>query len=732
MGEVWRAEDRVLERQVAVKILLPALLEDERFAKRFRREAKVLAALDHPGIVDVHDYGEGESEPPIAYIVMELVDGLPLDRLQATAGPLSPARVLGIAAQALDALHAAHRRGIVHRDIKPSNLMIGRGDRVTVTDFGIALTATDTKITASNSVLGTARYMAPEQAQGHGAVPASDLYAMGALCYELLVGTPLFSGESVFDVVLRHIREPAPDLPATFPEPVRELIAKSLKKTPDERHTDAAAMAAAVRSAALALPDEDAAAAVAAAAVTEPIAVSEAASEANSAALPASDPAAAEMTLEPTSASIAESIPGSIPEPISGSGATPVLAVGSDAPPKPSPEPLSQRASESVSESASASVPEPASEPAPGAISEPTPAREALPAVVPVPAAPAAAAASSVPAAGAAAAVPAPAVAAGPASESASASEAPAPPAARWKRHGLAAVLLVLGVIAGVVASVLYLGPGSGSASGKDGGAADAGQQKNAGATQGAADPSPVGGSDAGSAQGPSNAPNGDPSASAAGSSPPASGAPAATAAANGAPGSTGSNAVAAGGGTGSKSGTSTGTGNTTGGAPNPATGGGSGGGTPPTLPPAGPPPAVTPPQGCGGSGWGHITNVGSNARLGLSGEPVEGTQVVLGGRTEFGWFRKTAQWDQFFPCSLSKPALSMVMGASDPLKLELGSAYPHLPNWRLVATTGGAFHIRDYMGQDCLTSNGVGKPLSMEACTPGLKTQEWWIPASS
>ncbi|MGF1427594.1 protein kinase domain-containing protein, partial [Kitasatospora sp. LaBMicrA B282] len=252
MGEVWRAEDEVLERAVAVKILLPALLEDRTFMERFRREAKLLASLSHPGIVEVHDYGEGEADPDtrLAYIVMELITGRPLDEALAESGPLPVERGLDILAQALDALHTAHRRGVVHRDIKPSNLMLRDDGRVVVTDFGIARAMAGTKLTSSQAVLGTALYVAPERAEGKASVPASDLYSIGVLCYEMLVGEPPFTGETALEIVLKHVREPAPELPERFAEPVRALLAKALAKLPEERFGDAAEMAAAARAAA--------------------------------------------------------------------------------------------------------------------------------------------------------------------------------------------------------------------------------------------------------------------------------------------------------------------------------------------------------------------------------------------------------------------------------------------------------------------------------------------------
>ncbi|MER7466706.1 protein kinase [Streptomyces sp. NPDC097981] len=257
MGEVWRADDDVLRRQVAVKVLLPALLDDLSFAARFRREATVLASLSHPGIVDVHDYGESriESGEQVAYIVMDLVEGRTLNEVRVQAGPLSVEQALDIAGQALDALHAAHLQGVTHRDIKPSNLMLGDDGRVTVTDFGIARSsAASTGITDSHAVLGTALYMAPEQAEGLGAIAASDLYSMGVVCYELLTGEPPFTGESVVEIALKHIREPVPVLPAEFPAPVRAFVARALAKRPEERYADASVMAAAARRAAAGRP----------------------------------------------------------------------------------------------------------------------------------------------------------------------------------------------------------------------------------------------------------------------------------------------------------------------------------------------------------------------------------------------------------------------------------------------------------------------------------------------
>lgn len=252
MGDVWRADDTVLERPVAVKILRPELLDDARFAKRFRREALILASLDHPGIVDVHDYGENAlgDGSRVAYIVMELVEGRPLDEFLKESGPLPPEQALATTAEALEALHAAHRRQIVHRDIKPSNLLICADGRVKVTDFGLARDLATSKITPEHAVVGTALYIAPEQVEGHGTTPASDLYSMGVVCYKMLTGKLPFDGERAIEILVKHVQQPVPALPADFPQPVRDFVATALAKKPEDRFPNAATMAAAARTAA--------------------------------------------------------------------------------------------------------------------------------------------------------------------------------------------------------------------------------------------------------------------------------------------------------------------------------------------------------------------------------------------------------------------------------------------------------------------------------------------------
>ena len=210
MGDVWRALDTVLGREVAVKILLPALLDDAGFAARFHTEARVLAALSHPGIVSVFDYGEAD-DPRTAFLVMELITGRPLSDLLDESAPLSEATTLTVVAQTLEALQAAHDRGIVHRDVKPANLMLRSGS-VVVTDFGVARTADARRLTAADVVLGTAVYAAPEQARHTAVTAAADQYAVGVIAYECLTGTPPFDGGTPLG---DHDEAPAGAGPAT-------------------------------------------------------------------------------------------------------------------------------------------------------------------------------------------------------------------------------------------------------------------------------------------------------------------------------------------------------------------------------------------------------------------------------------------------------------------------------------------------------------------------------------
>ncbi|ACU77295.1 serine/threonine protein kinase [Catenulispora acidiphila DSM 44928] len=249
MGDVWRALDTVLGREVAVKILLPALLDDAGFAARFHTEARVLAALSHPGIVSVFDYGEAD-DPRTAFLVMELITGRPLSELLDESAPLSEVTTLTLVAQTLEALQAAHDRGIVHRDVKPANLML-RGGSVVVTDFGVARTADARRLTAADVVLGTAVYAAPEQARHTAVTAAADQYAVGVIAYECLTGAPPFDSGTPLGIMMKHLQEPVPPLPDTISPAVRELVMRALAKDPAERFASAREMAETARRLAL-------------------------------------------------------------------------------------------------------------------------------------------------------------------------------------------------------------------------------------------------------------------------------------------------------------------------------------------------------------------------------------------------------------------------------------------------------------------------------------------------
>ncbi|MEO3743328.1 serine/threonine-protein kinase [Plantactinospora sp. B5E13] len=251
MGDVWRGTDVVLGRRVAVKVLLPALLADPGFIARFRAEARMLAALRHPGIVQVYDYGNDDQPTGRAdYLVMEYVDGEPLSERIRAAGRLGLVETLRVVGQVAQALHAAHLRGIVHRDVKPSNLLVQADGTVRLLDFGVARSVEITSITSSNAVPGTALYMAPEQASGRPVSAATDIYALGAVAYQCVAGSPPFTGDTPLQVAVKHLHEQPPPLPDTVPEAVTALIGRALSKEPADRYPSAAAFARAARAAA--------------------------------------------------------------------------------------------------------------------------------------------------------------------------------------------------------------------------------------------------------------------------------------------------------------------------------------------------------------------------------------------------------------------------------------------------------------------------------------------------
>jgi hypothetical protein len=250
MGDVWRGTDEVLGRTVAVKILLPALLDEPGFAERFRGEARTMATINHPGVVDVYDYG---SDQQLAFLVMEYVEGDALSRTLSRVGRLTPARTMALVAQAADALQAAHANGIVHRDVKPGNLLVRPNGTLVLTDFGIARSALVGQLTAAGSVLGTASYISPEQAGGSVATAASDVYALGVVAYQCLSGHRPFDGATPIEIAMKHVRDTPRPLPADIPPNVRAIVDRALAKDPAARWPTAAAMANVARQAAAAL-----------------------------------------------------------------------------------------------------------------------------------------------------------------------------------------------------------------------------------------------------------------------------------------------------------------------------------------------------------------------------------------------------------------------------------------------------------------------------------------------
>ena len=245
MGEVWRGEDVLLNRAVAVKLLPTGRAGDESFLARFRAEARYAASLSHPGIARVYDYGES-AEFGGAYLIMELVKGEPLSAILARAGRLSPDATLDIVGQAARALDAAHQAGIVHRDIKPGNLLVAAGGTTKITDFGIATAvraAQASHLTETGMVMGTAMYVSPEQATGAPVDASSDIYSLGVVAYECLAEHVPFMASEPLAIAYAHKHAPIPALPPDVPQPVADLVYDMLAKTPAGRPVSARVVA---------------------------------------------------------------------------------------------------------------------------------------------------------------------------------------------------------------------------------------------------------------------------------------------------------------------------------------------------------------------------------------------------------------------------------------------------------------------------------------------------------
>ncbi|ADD44765.1 protein kinase domain-containing protein [Stackebrandtia nassauensis] len=250
MGDVWRGEDLLLRRTVAVKVLLAKLADERNFRERFLREAQAIATLEGPGIVDVYDFGEEVvANGTISYLVMQFVDGMALSRRLAGWGRLNTQDTLRIVSQVADSLEIAHRSGIIHRDVKPGNILVREDGRVVLVDFGIARTETNLTMTTTGVVLGTVTYMSPEQASGEKLGPASDIYSLGVVAHQCLAGHPPFKADTPLGVLSAHLRNVPPRLPADVPQPVPNLILRAMAKEPHARWQTAGEFADACRGA---------------------------------------------------------------------------------------------------------------------------------------------------------------------------------------------------------------------------------------------------------------------------------------------------------------------------------------------------------------------------------------------------------------------------------------------------------------------------------------------------
>ena len=242
MANVYLAHDVILDRNVAVKVLRGDLANDEKFVRRFQREALSASSLSHPNIVEMYDVGEDDGQ---YYIVMEYVDGKTLKQILKQRGKLSITEVVDIMLQLTDGMAHAHDAYIIHRDIKPQNIMILSNGLIKITDFGVATAMNSTQLTQTNSVMGTVHYLPPEQAQGKGSTIRSDIYSMGIMMYELLTGLVPYKGENAVEIALKHLKEPLPSvrkINSNIPQSIENVIIRATAKNPKNRYVDAREM----------------------------------------------------------------------------------------------------------------------------------------------------------------------------------------------------------------------------------------------------------------------------------------------------------------------------------------------------------------------------------------------------------------------------------------------------------------------------------------------------------
>jgi eukaryotic-like serine/threonine-protein kinase len=249
MGEVWKGTDTRLGRAVAIKILHAGLSSNDKFRTRFQLEARAVAALQSPGIVALYDYGEETNDDgEVSYLIMELVRGRSLAEILRDRGPLPPAEVMQIVAAAADALETAHRHDIIHRDIKPANLLVDEETGAAkIVDFGISAARGASGLTETGTVMGTLAYASPEQLNGAELTGASDLYSLGIVAYEMLMGRPPFVSDTPVAVMNGHMTQAPPPLSRDIPAGVAQVVLQALQKDPRARYTSAAEMARSAR-----------------------------------------------------------------------------------------------------------------------------------------------------------------------------------------------------------------------------------------------------------------------------------------------------------------------------------------------------------------------------------------------------------------------------------------------------------------------------------------------------